>query len=187
MGPTSTRIAANLKRIRQRSGTGLRELSRRLADVGQPIADSGLVRTEGGERTVSADELVALAAVLDVSPNLLLLPGPMTPMTALGHQELLTPKSSESLGRMWAWAVGEQPLTPGNGHAMAEYCMENRPHRFQLSIPSAGPGLEYDGEMRSLIFRALTDGMTPWQLRTMLEQSMTLAINSDRVFDGPAM
>jgi transcriptional regulator with XRE-family HTH domain len=183
MGPTSTRIAANLKRLRQQQGLGLRELSRRLAELGQPVADTGLIRTEQGDRAVTADEVVALAAVLGCSPNLLMLPGPMTPMTSLAHQELLTPKASESLGRMWAWATGEQPLEPGTGHDMAEFAMLNRPHRFQLSL--AGPGMEFDAEMRSLIHRALTAGLSPWQLRTMLEQSMTAAINSDKVFDGP--
>jgi transcriptional regulator with XRE-family HTH domain len=180
VGPTTKRVAANMKRIRQRRGLSLRELSRQLAGMGQPILDTGLIRVESGERPLNADELVAVAAVLDVSPNLLLLPGPMTPMTSLSHTEPLTPDMKESLGRMWAWATGEQPLAPGTGHDTAEFVMENRPHRFQLSLD--GPGLEFAGEMRSLIYRALTAGVTPWQLRTMLEQSMTAAINTEKVF-----
>jgi len=48
------------------------ELSRRLTEQGRPIAALGLRRIEAGERRVDADDLVALASVLEVDPGKML-------------------------------------------------------------------------------------------------------------------
>ena len=69
-GPTGERVAANLKRLRGR--IPVRELAARLRDVGRPIAPSGITKIEQGTRRVDVDDLVGLAAALEVSPNQLL-------------------------------------------------------------------------------------------------------------------
>jgi len=181
-GPTSQRLIDNLRRWRKRRDVSTYGLADRLKEIDWPIQQSGLTRIERAERRVDVDDLIALAVALDVSPNALLLPGPLTPMTALGHQEPLTPTVMESLGRMWAWATGEQPLTPGTGHDTAEFIMDNRPHRFQLSAAPDSAVWNADSDMRALIYRALSAGVAPWQLRTMFEQSMTATMNTPKVF-----
>lgn len=50
------------------------ELAERLEKVGRPIPVLGLRRIESEERRVDADDLVALAIVLNVSPVRLLMP-----------------------------------------------------------------------------------------------------------------
>jgi transcriptional regulator with XRE-family HTH domain len=50
------------------------ELAERLEKVGRPIPVLGLRRIESEERRVDADDLVALAIVLGVSPVTLLMP-----------------------------------------------------------------------------------------------------------------
>ncbi|MGI8446064.1 MAG: hypothetical protein ACR2MP_02535 [Streptosporangiaceae bacterium] len=137
------------------------------------MLDTAVVKTEGGGRSVDVDDLVALAAVLDVSPNVLLLPESVPPMVQLGETHQLTPAASESLGRMWAWATGEQPLTPGTKWDEAEFALQNRPHRFSFSQES---GLAPLGvlDLLPVIRKAVTDlmngGVSSWQLRTIFEQ-----------------
>lgn len=74
IGPTARTVAHNVKKIRQRKGFTLEDLSEALEDVGQPISNSALSKLERGIRRVDVDDLTALAAVLGVAPNDLLAP-----------------------------------------------------------------------------------------------------------------
>ncbi|MFE3441662.1 helix-turn-helix domain-containing protein [Nocardia sp. NPDC059180] len=74
LGPTGEALRSNIKQIREQRRLSYAELSRKLADLGRPIATLGLSRIENGERRVDVDDLTALAAALGVSPVLLLMP-----------------------------------------------------------------------------------------------------------------
>jgi transcriptional regulator with XRE-family HTH domain len=107
LGPTGHQVAENMKRLR---GTmTYRELSDRLDQLGRPIPVLGLSRIENGARRVDADDLVALAVALNVSPAALLMPAEHWP--GMNEVIALTPARSASWGAAWRWANGEQPLT----------------------------------------------------------------------------
>ncbi len=101
-GPTSERVAANVKRLRDEQRLTLDQLSKRLGEVGRPILASGLSKIEQGDRRVDVDDLVALALALEVTPNALLMPG-----HADETQTALTEEVVVSARRSWRWAAGE--------------------------------------------------------------------------------
>ena len=65
-------MAANLRRMRRERELTTAALSQRLAEIGHPIAATGITKIEMGDRRVDVDDLVALAAALDTTPNQLL-------------------------------------------------------------------------------------------------------------------
>lgn len=72
---TGRAVAANVKRLREEQNLGYAELSRRLDEqADRDIPPLGLRRIESHERRVDADDLVALAVALSVSPLTLLMP-----------------------------------------------------------------------------------------------------------------
>lgn len=83
----------------------MRELSHRLGQIGQPILPSGITKIETGARRVNVDDLVALAIVLRVVPNRILL-------DPAADDELisLTPTVNVPRRRAWNWVTGERPL-----------------------------------------------------------------------------
>ena len=103
-GPVSRRVAENVKRLREGLGWSLARLSQELGDRGRPILSTGLHRLEQGRRRIDADDLVALAAVLDVSPITLLMP-----FTAEGTVELTDSLTAEALVA-WDWMRAARPL-----------------------------------------------------------------------------
>jgi transcriptional regulator with XRE-family HTH domain len=118
-GPTAERVAANLRSIRQERGLSYAALSRRLADLGHPVLDTGLMKIEKGQRRVGVDDLVALAVALDCTPNRLLLPE--VEFTRPGALFALTPgRDKVRTDDAWAWAYGERPL----GHKAASLADE---------------------------------------------------------------
>jgi hypothetical protein len=68
-----TVVADNVRRYR--GETTYAELSRRLTELGRPIAPLGLRHIEADNRRVDVDDLVFLAVALDVAPLALLTPG----------------------------------------------------------------------------------------------------------------
>lgn len=125
------------------------ELSRRLAELGQPIQDSGITKIESGTRRVDVDDLVALAVALEVTPNALLLPGTDSPGSASRY--MVTPVNMEEApSTIWAWATGETPLGAQPFH-LAEgppdveclnreliFVAQNRPHHFEPATALLG-------------------------------------------------
>jgi hypothetical protein len=57
------------------------DLSARLTEIGHPIVDSGIHKTELGDRRVDVDDLVAFAEALGVEPAVLLLGESTIPVT----------------------------------------------------------------------------------------------------------
>jgi len=108
IGSVGQRVAANMKHFRGRMG--VRELSRRMTDLGRPILPSGITKIELGQRRVDADDLVALAVALEVNVNALLMP---RDPAAQGVE--LTPDYATSGEMAWRWAVGEYPALHWEG------------------------------------------------------------------------
>ncbi|MGW0841437.1 helix-turn-helix domain-containing protein [Streptomyces sp. NPDC002787] len=105
LGPIGENVRVNVQRLREEQRLSLAELSRRLEDIGRKIPTLGLGRIENGERRVDADDLVALADALSVSPARLLLP-PEDP----GEPVKIAEKHSVPWAAAWRWATGETPL-----------------------------------------------------------------------------
>lgn len=138
MGPTSTTVAANVRRIREVRGWSTYELAGKLTKISRPIAPSAISKIERGERQVSVDDLMALALVLRVNPNALLLPD-----TAEGDVEL-TGSGTLAAGDVWEWAEGNRPLdlpAGDDGTALNLFQTDARPagRRKFVSGP-VGPG-----------------------------------------------
>ncbi|MDJ0345951.1 helix-turn-helix domain-containing protein [Streptomyces sp. H10-C2] len=104
-GPTSKAVGANVRNLREKRGLSTYDVAGRLKRVGRPIAPSAVAKIERSERRVDIDDLVALAVVLDVSPNALLLPA-VADESRVG----ITSEVSTSSSRAWQWATGERPL-----------------------------------------------------------------------------
>lgn len=103
-GPQRERVAVNVKELRGLRRMTLAELSVRLHLLGHPLRSTAIHKIEQRERKVDADDLVALALALDVSPNRLLLPG-----TAVrGVDTQLTNAASVDELDAWRWARGKQ-------------------------------------------------------------------------------
>jgi hypothetical protein len=135
VGPTGQRLAENVKNLK--GHRSYRDLSAHLEELGRPIYPSGIVKIEQGERHVDADDLVALALALDVSPNRLLLPA-----DADDQVIELTPSESTTTATAWHWATGEAPLPivgpprVFDAERTRRFQRQNRPHvpPFEMSF-----------------------------------------------------
>ncbi|MCT2587916.1 helix-turn-helix domain-containing protein [Actinophytocola gossypii] len=105
LGPTGHRVARRLGELRRERGLTLGQLEKRLTELGRPIQLSALSKTEKGERRVDADDLVALARALSVSPNSLLLPLQITADTEVELTSAVVLQAEEA----WTWALRDHP------------------------------------------------------------------------------
>lgn len=103
-GPITGHVVDNVKRLRAARKWSLADLSQAMTNVGRPIAATGLHRMEQGRRRVDVDDLVALAAALDVAPMSL-----MMPFTATGTVALTDTLTVDALAA-WDWHRGTRPL-----------------------------------------------------------------------------
>lgn len=74
LGVTGEAVRANILRLRKAQRLTTISLSSRLAELGRPIAANGITKIEKGTRRVDVDDLAALASVLGVRPEQLLMP-----------------------------------------------------------------------------------------------------------------
>lgn len=110
LGATGEAVRTNVRRLREAQNLGYAQLSRRLKTSGRAIPELGLRRIEDGERRVDADDLLALAAALNVSPTTLLMPKVVdadSPVETTGLPEGTTAE------RLWRWMTAATPLTGG--------------------------------------------------------------------------
>ncbi len=105
LAATGDTVRANVRRLREARSFGYAELARRLKATGRGIPELGLRRIEEGERRVDVDDLMALAAALEVSPSALLMPS-----TADGDEAVATAVGEVAARRLWNWLTGEMPL-----------------------------------------------------------------------------
>ncbi len=119
MGPAGRAVAANLRRLREARGHSLRGLSDKMRQAGRPLSADAINKIENGRppadggpeagapvRRVDADDLVALAVVLNVAPNALLLPAIWS-----DEQVQLTEDVSVTAKQAWLWAEGRAPAS----------------------------------------------------------------------------
>ena len=108
-GPIGAAVAANVEAHRAAQNLSYAALSRRLAELGRPIPALGLTRIRDGQRKVDADDLVALALALEVSPATLLLPP--APDEDAGGTALVTERGGYYPRRqIWNWLISEAPI-----------------------------------------------------------------------------
>jgi transcriptional regulator with XRE-family HTH domain len=161
-------IARNLAELRDRRRYSVRQLSERLKDLQHPILPSGVSKIENLERKVSAEDLVALALALDVSPTRLLLPS-----EAVDEVEL-TPAVRAPWASAWSWATGQRPLAaddePVDAAAVTQFEQENQPHRAKARSREV---LLWDDQLGPLrtVLQQLTnvDGVPPQVIRTFVD------------------
>ena len=72
IGPTGKTVSENVKRLYKAKGMNLNQLSERTENAGRKLSVSALSLIATGKRRVDVDDLVALAAALEVSPTYLL-------------------------------------------------------------------------------------------------------------------
>ena len=109
LGPTGETVRANVIRLRTKQRLGYTDLSERLKDLDRRIPPLGLRRIENGARRVDADDLLALAVALGVSPVTLLMPNADDGgehVTATGITEKLDAE------RVWNWVRVDESLDP---------------------------------------------------------------------------
>lgn len=106
LGATGETVRANVKRLREQHHFGYAELSRRVKATGRTIPELGLRRIEEGRRRVDADDLMALAAALDVSPATLLMP-----LTDTADETIDTAVGPMTARQCWQWLSGSGPLS----------------------------------------------------------------------------
>lgn len=136
--PTGKVVAANVRRIRDEiRGWSTYELSRKLKQVGRPIAPSAVAKIERAERRVDTGDLMALAVALGVNPNALLFPA-----ASEGDVEL-TGAGVRTAGDVWEWAEGNRPLElpagdDGTAHNLFQTDARPAGRRKFVSGPVAG-------------------------------------------------
>lgn len=105
IGPTGRQTAANIERLRIAAGLSQRELATRITELGRPTPSTAVSKIENADRRVDADDLVAFAIALGVSPATLLLP-PVADDTPVE----VTAAGTVTTRQAWDWADGQAPL-----------------------------------------------------------------------------
>src|ERR1035441_10800716 len=118
IGAIGQNVVRNVEDLRHVRNLSLRALSDRLAETGRPILPIGLSRLSQGKRRVDADDLVALAVVLGVSPVSLLLPRDQ-PWDA---EIDLAPEVHQKQWVAWRWAALAIPLPRSEERRVGKEC-----------------------------------------------------------------
>lgn len=109
---TGRAVAENITRIRTARGLNYTELSKNLMRLHRDITPLAVRRIEEGQRRVDVDDLMAIAAALNVSPAALLMPRATRTDELVQTTAMAEPATAE---RVWDWVAGEQPLVPYGG------------------------------------------------------------------------
>ncbi|MDJ0315073.1 helix-turn-helix transcriptional regulator [Arthrobacter sp. H35-D1] len=154
-GPSARTARENLKRIREEKDITWTVLSNMLAKEGRKIPPISIRRAEEGERRLDVDDLMALAFVLDVSPNELLLPA----KDFSGVVEVTGP-GERSNAEVWAWAMdGADIGSPTAGFAKGtEFYVDDNDVRNSLQQVAAVTESEaFRQAVRDAVREALAD------------------------------
>jgi transcriptional regulator with XRE-family HTH domain len=179
-------LAASTRRIRRACNVTTAALSQRLAAIGHPIADTGITKTEKGDRRVDADDLVALALALGVTPNTLLMP--QVDYLGASGTHYLTPEAIGTAEELWQWAQGERPplilaedalsWLGGGEHPMVGFAVRNRPYLTAPRPPTA-ENAEADPALRELasaVVKAMNAGAGASEVRRAVELTIALPV-----------
>ncbi|OBB71212.1 helix-turn-helix domain-containing protein [Mycobacterium sp. 852014-52144_SCH5372336] len=112
LGETGAAVARNVKHLRRTRGMAFTDLSKLLNSIGREIPTWGLRKIESGGRRVDADDLVALAVALDVSPTSLLMPN-LDEAGPHDHVKLTAVEKPLTAHQAWIWLSGSGPLPGG--------------------------------------------------------------------------
>jgi transcriptional regulator with XRE-family HTH domain len=118
LGTSGETVAKNIRLLRKNRGLAYTELAARLKDLQRDIPTWGLRKIESGGRRVDADDLVALALALEVSPITLLIPktnAESAPVAVTGVAGYIDAK------RLWDWLIARRPLTADTADAVLEF------------------------------------------------------------------
>lgn len=107
LGLTGQVVGKNVTRLRKGAGLNYSGLSQRLADRDRDIPPLAIRRIEDGDRRVDVDDLVALAAALNVSPATLMMPAATDEGSEVSITASDTPRSAEDV---WDWFTAARPL-----------------------------------------------------------------------------
>lgn len=185
VGVVGRRLAANLRVLRK--GVSTNQLSALLSEIGWPIRANGITRVEMGSRHVDVDDLLALAKVLGVSPNRLMMPLEIGEQPGQVVGNVLAADSD-----MWSWATGFEPLVtlsygpdgktllPGNrpsGPQLAEFMVTNQPQRYHRPTSwSAVSDDEATGRaMAEMFLDQFRQGRRPERIRDLLNAALDAA------------
>lgn len=133
-GPTAATVAENVKRLRERRGLSIYQLSAMLRQAGRPITPAAVGKIERQQRQVTVDDLVVLAAILRSTPSALLLPLKDDPAQTVG----ITGLGEVPADRAWDWMDGEMPIEqvpPGDPTgALLLFQVDSRPPGRRLQL-----------------------------------------------------
>jgi transcriptional regulator with XRE-family HTH domain len=119
-GSTGKTVAQNVQRLR--GDMSYTQLSRRLEErANWSINAVGIRRIEAGERRVTADDLVALAVALGVTPPTLLMPD----VDQIDEEVHITGNPPLSAARAWMWLGANLPIS--GDEAWAEFIVRAWP------------------------------------------------------------
>lgn len=108
LGSTGRTVSLNIARIRKDQRLTLRDLAGRLEKVGRRLAHTGISDIENGSRRIDVDDLLAIAAALDVSPVALLMPD-----TVNGSDEVTATGVGTTTAReLWRWLTADSMGRP---------------------------------------------------------------------------
>lgn len=108
LGPTGHTVATNIARFRGLRGLRLAGLSERMTTVGRPMSVTTLSAIENGDRRADVDDLVAIAAALNISPAAMLMPAVADPYEVAGAT--VGPTGAPEAGQLWDWLTATAPL-----------------------------------------------------------------------------
>lgn len=115
-GPTAATVAENVKRLRERRGLSIYQLSAMLRAAGRPITPAAVGKIERQQRQVNVDDLAALAVIFGVSPGALLLP-----LTNRADESVeITGGGTVDALRAWEWGIGRVPLRTTPEHEQTQ-------------------------------------------------------------------
>lgn len=132
IGPAGEALASRLKALREERRLTTEQLATLVTEIGQPMRGTAITKIEKKQRRVDADDLVALALALNVSPLALL----FSEDADSGRYNKLTNSVVTTGERAWLWGTGEQALAPSPGddpspEQQEEYERAVRPARLR--------------------------------------------------------
>lgn len=105
-GPAASTVAWNVQRRRAELRITAAELVQRLADLGREVHRSWVSEVENGRRRVDVDDLVQLAAALDVSPATLLMPA-----SVMSEEGVDTPVGRKDARDYWEFLTAARSVS----------------------------------------------------------------------------
>lgn len=125
-GAAGSRVAANLRALREARRLNQPQLAARMRELGAELHASAVSKIEKRERRVDVDDLIALAVAIDTTPNRLLLVGEASDAESVE----LTPEVRVSALDAWKWATGEEPLPAGCAPPDRQWILTNDRERL---------------------------------------------------------